>query len=97
MDTRGEAEGGMNQIWIDVYTLLMAVLIRVTQVQLFCNPMHCSPPGSSVHGDSPGKNTGVGCHALPQGIFQTQGSNPGLLHLLHWQVGSLPPVLPGKP
>ena len=31
------------------------------------------PPGSSVHGDSPGKNTGVGCHALLQGIFPTQG------------------------
>ena len=28
------------------------------------NSMDCSPPGSSVHGDSPGKNTGVGCHAL---------------------------------
>ena len=38
-----------------------------------CDPMDCSPPGSSVHGDSPGKNTGVGCHALPQGIFPTQG------------------------
>ena len=35
------------------------------------------PPGSSVHGHSPGKNTGVGCHAL-QGIFPTQGSNTGL-------------------
>ena len=34
-----------------------------------CNPMDCSPPGPSVHGDSPGKNTGVGCHALLQGIF----------------------------
>jgi len=34
----------------------------------------------SVHGDSPGKNTGVGCHALFQGIFPTQGSNPGLPH-----------------
>ena len=45
-----------------------------------CDPMDCSPPGSSVHGDSPGKNTGVGCHALFQGIFPTQGSNPGLLH-----------------
>ena len=45
-----------------------------------CDPMDCSPPGSSVHGDSPGKNTGVGCHALLQGIFPTQGSNPGLLH-----------------
>ena len=43
-----------------------------------CNPMDCTPPGSSVHGDSPGKHTGVGCHALLQGIFPTQGSNPGL-------------------
>ena len=45
-----------------------------------CNPMDCSLPGSSVHGDSPGKTTGVGCHALLQGIFLTQGSNPGLSH-----------------
>ena len=36
--------------------------------------------GTSVHGDSPGKNTGVGCHALLQGIFPNQGSNPGLPH-----------------
>ena len=43
-------------------------------------PHDNSPLGSSVHGDSPGKNTGVGCHALLQGIFPTQGSNPGLPH-----------------
>jgi len=43
-----------------------------------CDPMDCSPPGSSDHGDSSGKNTGVGCHALFQGILPTQGSNPGL-------------------
>ena len=42
--------------------------------------MDSRPPGSFVHGDSPGKNTGVGCQALFQGIFPTQGSNPGLLH-----------------
>ena len=42
--------------------------------------MDCSPPGSSIHGDSPGKNTGVGCHALLQGIFPSQGLNPGFLH-----------------
>ena len=47
--------------------------------------------------DSPGKNTAVGCHALLQGIFLTQGSNPHLLGLLHWQAGSLPPAPPGKP
>ena len=43
-----------------------------------CNSTNCSPPGSTVHGDSPGKNTGVGCHAFHQGIFLTQGSNPRL-------------------
>ena len=41
-------------------------------------PMDWSSPGSSAHGDSPGKNTGVGGHFLLQGIFLTQGSNPGL-------------------
>ena len=40
--------------------------------------------------DSPGKNSGVGCHFLLQGIFLTQGSNPGLFHLLHGQADSLP-------
>ena len=55
----------------------------VTQSCLtLCDPMDCSPPGSSVHGDSPGKNTGVGCHALlhGHGDFPTKGSNPGLTH-----------------
>ena len=37
--------------------------------------MDCSPPGSFVHGDSPGKNTGVSCPALLQGVFPIQGSN----------------------
>ena len=37
--------------------------------------MDRSPPGSSVHGDSPGKSTGVGCHSRLQGIFLTQGLN----------------------
>ena len=52
----------------------------VAQLYLLRNSMDCSSPGPSVHGDSPGKNTGVGCHALLQGIFPNQGSNPGLLH-----------------
>ena len=42
-----------------------------------CDPMDCSPPGSSIHGDSPGRNTGVGSQSLLQGIFPTQGLNPG--------------------
>ena len=50
-------------------------------------PMDCSPPGSSVHELFPGKNYGVGCHFLLQGIFLIQGSD---LCLLHWQADSLP-------
>ena len=46
----------------------------------FCDPMDYRLPGYSIHGDSPGKNTGVSCHALLQGIFPTQGSNPDLPH-----------------
>ena len=53
--------------------------------------MACQAPLSM---DSPGKNTGVGCHALLQGIFQTQGSN---LRLLHWQAGSLQLAPLGSP
>ena len=46
---------------------------------------------------SPGKNAGVGCHFLLQGIFLTQGSNQWLLVLQHWQAGSWPLAPPGKP
>ena len=53
----------------------------VTQSCLtLCDSMDCSPKGSSVREDSSGKNTGVGCHALLQEIFPTQGLNSGLLH-----------------
>ena len=56
--------------WVETTS---AVLYLVAQSCLtLCNPMNHSPPGSSVHGDSPGKNTTVGCHALLQGIFPTQ-------------------------
>ena len=48
-----------------------AVLYLAAQSCLtLCDPIDCSPPGSSVHGDSPGKNTGVACHALLQEISQ---------------------------
>ena len=61
--------------------VIVCVLCLVAQLcPALCNPMDCSPPGSSVYGDSPGKNTGVGCHALLQGIFPTQRLNPGLPH-----------------
>ena len=52
----------------------------LSHVQLFANPIHCSLPGSSARGDSPLKNTGVGSHALLEGIYLTQGSSPSLPH-----------------
>ena len=57
-----------------------AVCLDTQSYPSLCNPVNYSLLGSSVHRDSPGKNTGVGSHALLQGIFPTQGSNPGLLH-----------------
>ena len=63
----------------------------VTQVCLtLATPSDCSPPGSSVHGITQARTLECGCHALLQAIFLTQGLNPRLLHLLHWQVDSLP-------
>ena len=61
------------------------------------DPMDCSPPGSSVHDNSPGKNTGVGCRALLQRIFPTKRSNLGLLHcrwiLYHLSYHGSPSIL----
>ena len=62
-----------------------------------CNPRASSPPSLLCLWDSPDKNTGVGCHDLLQGIFPTQESNTHLVCLLHWQAGSLPLALLGKP
>ena len=60
--------------------------------------LDCSPPGSTVHGDSPGKNTGVGCLLLLRGSTQ-----PGdwtlvfYMACLHQQAGSLLLAPPGRP
>ena len=57
------------------------VLCLVTKLCLtLWDPKNCSPPGSSIHGDYPGKSTGVGWNALLQGIVSTQGLNPGFFH-----------------
>ena len=53
---------------------------------ILCEPMDCRPPGSSVHGILQAKNTGVGCHALLQGIFPAQDLT----------CVSMSPVLAGK-
>ena len=67
---------GYIYIYIHIYILCLVTPLCLT----LWDPLDCSLPGSSVHGDSPGKNTGVGCHALLQGIFPTQGSNTDLPH-----------------
>ena len=57
-----------------IHSCFFSVLCLVSQLCLtLCDPIDCSPPGSSVHRDSPGKNTGVGSRSLLQGIFPTQG------------------------
>ena len=58
------------------------VCVHAKQLQLcpiLCILMYYSPPASSVHGDSPVKNTGVGCHDLLHGIFPKPGTEPASL------------------
>ena len=76
-------ESNLTFITLDSKTLHIRECVHAKTLQLcptLCDPMDCSPPGSSVRGDSPGRNAGVVCHALLQGTFPTQGSNPCLLH-----------------
>ena len=77
-------------VWNDTSCSQEACVYVCLVAQLYptlCDSMDCSPPGSSVHGDSPGNSTGVGCHALLQDIFPNEGSNPALPHcrqILYW-------------
>ena len=69
--------------WLNAPVCSFVYLTLCLGAQLYltpCDPMGYSTPGSSIHGDSPGKNPGVGCHALLQGILATQELNPGLPH-----------------
>ena len=63
----------------------MYFFIKVKVLVAQSCPTLCDPMDFRL----PGKNTGVGCHSLLQGIFLTHGLNPSLLSLLHWQAGSL--------
>ena len=81
------------------FLCLLCVLSLVAQAcPTLCDPMVCSSPGSSAHGDSPGKNTGVGCHSVLQGSFPTEESNPGLPYyrwiLYHLSHQGSPPHAP---
>ena len=71
----GLVPGGQTKL---LYSMLLCLVAQSRPT--LCNPRVCSPPASPVHGDSPGKNTEVGCHALLQGIFPTQGLDPSLPH-----------------
>ena len=71
---RGKGKGEINwKIGIDICACPQLCLV-------LCYHIDYNLPGSSIHVDSPGKSMGVGCHILLQGIFATQGSNPGILH-----------------
>ena len=88
----------------DLHFLFFSITptVRVHAKSLHLCPTLCDPMDYIVRRllcpwDSPVKNPGMGCcHFLLQGIFHTQGSNPRLLCLLRWQVGSLPLAPPGK-
>ena len=83
-------------IIIFMYCSYMCIHVKSLQLcSVLYNPMDCSPR-LLCPWDSPGKNTGVGCHVLLQGIFPTQGLNLSPFCLLHWQVDSLPLALLGK-
>ena len=66
--------------WILEFWSLLCVCLFAQLCLTLWDTMDCGLPGSFVHGDSLGKNTGVGCHALLQGTFPTQGLNLGLPH-----------------
>ena len=81
--------------------VVCAVLCLVAQsCPTLCNPMDCSLPGCSVHGDSPGKNTGVGCHALLLEFSQPRAWTPvsriASRFFAVWEVDSLPSEPPRK-
>ena len=69
---------GPKQLKDNVCVILGYACLVAQLCPTLSDPLDCSPPGSSVHGDSPDKNTGVGCHAFLQEIFPTLGSD--LLH-----------------
>ena len=77
-----------------MFQLLKQKVLVAQSCPTLCNPMDYSPPGSSVHGDSPGKNTGMGCHFLLQGNLPNPGIKPRSPAL---QADSLPSEPPGKP
>ena len=79
------------------YTYMCVCMLSHSVVSDSRSPHGLYPAWLLCPWDVPGKNTRAGYHVLLQGIFPTQGLNPCLFHLLHWQADSLPLVPPEKP
>ena len=92
MNTTGEWK---KKLWYIQYRGIHMMCLVAQLCPVLCDPMDCNPPDSSVHGDSPGKNTGVGCHTLLQGssqprnwtqspALQVDSSHQGSPRILEW-------------
>ena len=80
------------------YIIHLECACSVAQLCLtLCDPMDYSPPGSSFHGILQARILEWGAISYSRGSSRTQGSNPSLLHLLHWQVSSSPLCHQGSP
>ena len=90
---RGRTQLSAEDKWAASQLTLRVRVLSLSRVQLFATP-GTVPARLLCPQDSPGKNTGVGCHFSSPGIFSTQGSNP---FLLHWQADFLLSEPPGKP
>ena len=75
-------------LWF-LLTLLCVLMFNHYLCATLCDPTVCSPPGSSVHRDSPGKKNGSGLPCPPSGDLPDPGIELTSLCLLHWQVDSL--------
>ena len=91
----GERKGYLLQ-YSGLENPMVCIVHEVTKSWTLLDPTDCSLPGSSVHARK-GKNTGVGCHALLQGIFLSQGSKLCPLSLQHYQADSFLTVSSEKP
>ena len=90
------AELEMEEHTVSFIWLCYQCVCSVVQSCLTLRPHELYPARLLCPWYSLGKNTGMGCHFLLQGIFPTQESNSAFLCLLHWQVDSLPRAPPGK-
>ena len=85
------------KVLLAIIKTVLAVCPHTQSCPTLCNPMECSPPGSSVHRISQARTLEWVCHFLLQEIVLTWGLNPHLLGFLHWQADPLPRAPSGKP